>query len=693
MRNAAKKKSTTVAFEALEHRELMSATPILSELNYKTYSTSPSNGDLNPYGIAFVPDNVATGGKLAKGDVLVSNFNNNTNAQGTGTTIEEIAPNGTTSTFFQGTEPMGLDAGLQVLSKGFVLVGNVPANSQGTPAATGSSILILDKNGKLVDTLNPYFGLLDGAWDFQAIEQNGGSKVQLFVSNALSGTVDRVTLTIPNSGDNIGVTSVVQIASGYTHGPNAAAFIVGPAGVAYDSSNGNLYVNSEGDNAVYAIPNAMTTLDDNGKGTLIYNSSENLHGPLGLILANNGNLILANSDATSPVITSELVEITTKGKLVDTKSIDPAAGGAFNIAESFTDGMHRFAYVDDNTATLTIYNLANNTAPLLPQLIAQKYSTAVTGDLNPYGVTFVPSNFPASPDLAPGDLLVSNFNDSGNNQGTGTSIIRIHDGVSSVFFTDDGLHQGLDAGLAVLSRGFVLVGNINGVGNPTVPGTNNNNIQILNNMGQEVGHIGGSSFLQGPWDFTTVEQNNGATVQLFVSSALSGEITRFTLSVPSSGDNIQVTGMKIIASGYSHGPNANNFIEGPAGLAYDAANGDLYVASEQDNAIYAISNALTTNSNNGRGKSIFSNTADLNGPLGLILASDGDLIIANADTVATGTSNLTEITTTGELVTNFAIDPTAGGAFNIAESFTLGEHRFAYVDDVTATVTIVTLPG
>ncbi|MGC1520472.1 MAG: hypothetical protein WA803_02935, partial [Steroidobacteraceae bacterium] len=50
-------------------------------------STVPPSGDVNPYGVAFVPENFPGGGTLAGGDVLVSNFNNGANLQGTGTTI------------------------------------------------------------------------------------------------------------------------------------------------------------------------------------------------------------------------------------------------------------------------------------------------------------------------------------------------------------------------------------------------------------------------------------------------------------------------------------------------------------------------------------------------------------------------------------------------------------------------------
>lgn len=59
-------------------------------------SRLPSNGDVNPYGIVRVP---VTMGKLVAGNLLVSNFNNNLNQQGTGTTIVQITPGGTRTQF------------------------------------------------------------------------------------------------------------------------------------------------------------------------------------------------------------------------------------------------------------------------------------------------------------------------------------------------------------------------------------------------------------------------------------------------------------------------------------------------------------------------------------------------------------------------------------------------------------------
>jgi hypothetical protein len=76
----------------------------------RSASTVPSNGDVNPYGVAFIKNNFLTGsGPLQHGDVLVSNFNNKQNLQGTGTTIVRIPQSGAPTVFFQGTAPLGLN--------------------------------------------------------------------------------------------------------------------------------------------------------------------------------------------------------------------------------------------------------------------------------------------------------------------------------------------------------------------------------------------------------------------------------------------------------------------------------------------------------------------------------------------------------------------------------------------------------
>ena len=61
-------------------------------------STIPQNGDVNPYGVAVVPK---SNGNLHQGNVLVSNFNDSDNIQGTGTTIVQVSPGGQQTLFAQ----------------------------------------------------------------------------------------------------------------------------------------------------------------------------------------------------------------------------------------------------------------------------------------------------------------------------------------------------------------------------------------------------------------------------------------------------------------------------------------------------------------------------------------------------------------------------------------------------------------
>src|SRR5579863_10390729 len=94
-------------------------------------STVPANGDENPYGVAFVPEGFPGGGMIKTGDVLVSNFNDSSNMQGTGTTIVSFSPDGsvaapgTANTFYSSPLP-GLSTALGILRGGFIVVGNVP---------------------------------------------------------------------------------------------------------------------------------------------------------------------------------------------------------------------------------------------------------------------------------------------------------------------------------------------------------------------------------------------------------------------------------------------------------------------------------------------------------------------------------------------------------------------------------------
>ena len=316
-------------------------------------SAVPSNGDGNPYGVAFVPQGFAEGGPLEPGDILVSNFNSNSGFQGTGTTIVSIAPNGKVSTFFQGQAPLGLTTALGVLRGGFVLVGNVPTINNGATAEQGS-LLVIDRFGHLVTTL-ANSTLLDGPWDLTVNDL--GSFAQVFVSNVLNGTITRLNVFVGDG--NFHVLGATQIAHGYAFAPNSAAVVVGPTGLAYNPFTGLLYVASTDDNAIFAIPFAAITNKDENKGVLVYQDNTHLHGPLGLALAPNGNLITANGDAVFAGGTQNaLVEFTQFGKFVAQYQVDPGApGAAFGLAITGDLFNIRFAAVNDNQNQLDIWNV------------------------------------------------------------------------------------------------------------------------------------------------------------------------------------------------------------------------------------------------------------------------------------------------------------------------------------------------
>ena len=111
-------------------------------------TTLATNCDTNPYGVALVPDGFpAGGGPLRPGDILVSNFNNSQNLQGTGTTIVRVTPTGQTSVFFQGQPGLGLTTALGVLKRGFVIVGSVPTTDGTSNTIQKGSLLIINNQG------------------------------------------------------------------------------------------------------------------------------------------------------------------------------------------------------------------------------------------------------------------------------------------------------------------------------------------------------------------------------------------------------------------------------------------------------------------------------------------------------------------------------------------------------------------
>jgi sugar lactone lactonase YvrE len=294
---------------------------------------------------------------LNPGDILVSNFNNSQNLQGTGTTIVRVTPAGATSLFYQGKAGLGLTAALVAVKHGLVFVGNMPTTDGTSNTVQAGSILVIDRNGQLDGTLTDPT-LINGPWGM-AIHEDG-NQAQMFVSNVLSGTVVRFDLSFYENSDAVQIRQKTVIASGYAHRGDPAALELGPSGLAYDAENDILYVASSLDDAVYAIDNAGSLMSAGGTGKMIYQDNTHLHGPLDLVLAPNGHLIVANSDGMNadPNQPSEIVEFTTAGQFVAQFSVDPNNGGAFGVNLVNVGGAVRFAAVDDNKNDLNMWTVA-----------------------------------------------------------------------------------------------------------------------------------------------------------------------------------------------------------------------------------------------------------------------------------------------------------------------------------------------
>jgi hypothetical protein len=325
-------------------------------------STTPANGDVNPYAIWPVTRAVGT---LAVGDVLVDNFNNKSNNQGTGTTIVDVHPNGQVSVFasLPAAVPgcpggVGLTTAMVQLRNGWIIVGSLPSTDGKIDTAGAGCLLELSPAGQLGGTISgPY---LDGPWD-ETVLDNGGSAT-LFVTNTLvgvartgaaqvnRGTVVRLALTEPPDVAPR-LTGNTQIGGSLPERADAGAFVKGPTGLVLAPS-GTLYVADNLGNRIAAIPNALTRTDSAGAGTTL-SAGGQLSNPLGLVLAPNGNLLAAN--ATN----GKVVEITPAGQQVgeyyaiqDVGQDPPGNGDLFDVA--INQAGTGLLFVKDDTNTLAL---------------------------------------------------------------------------------------------------------------------------------------------------------------------------------------------------------------------------------------------------------------------------------------------------------------------------------------------------
>ena len=325
-------------------------------------STVPGNGDVNPYGVAVVG---RSQGHLNRGSVLISNFNNKKNLQGTGTTIVQVSPGGMRTTFARisarhlpGACPggIGLTTALNILHGGWVVVGSLPTTDGMSATAKAGCLLVLDRWGHVRETISG--NGINGPWDMTAISSRHFA--ELFVTNVLNGTV-AANGSVVNQGTvlRLGLAlhgrhaphlvGVTTIGSGFGERTDPAALVVGPTGVGLNS-RGTLYVADSVGNRVTAIPGAPFRHTSAGTGSVV-TSGGALNTPLGLTVGPRGDVLTVNGGD------GRLVETTPAGTQVATRFLDKSgspkgAGALFGLAVApFASGLY---YVDDAVNTLRL---------------------------------------------------------------------------------------------------------------------------------------------------------------------------------------------------------------------------------------------------------------------------------------------------------------------------------------------------
>jgi len=334
-------------------------------------SSVTDNGDLNPYAVVIAP---VSAGKIEKDDVLVDNFNNISNLQGTGTTIVDYRPSTKQTTLFaklpqrlaQCPGGVGLTTAMTMLKSGWVIVGSTPSTDGTTSTKGDGCVIVLDPNGQLVAVWSG--PTINDPWGNMAVLDEG-STATLFISMAGFGlpgpnkidpatgfpvvmhqaTVLRLELQIPDGKPPVLVSQTV-VGDGFSQRADRDNFLLGPTGLALGADN-TLYVTDGLDNLIAAIPDALTRTTSAGTGRLVTQGGL-LSWPLAMVYTPAGHLLVCNGKD------GQVVEVDpVAGKQIYSQWIDsdqaqspPGNGDLFGIALS-PDG-DGFYYVEDDMNTL-----------------------------------------------------------------------------------------------------------------------------------------------------------------------------------------------------------------------------------------------------------------------------------------------------------------------------------------------------
>ena len=208
--------------------------PTLATMTTIGSTLDPMEHGGNPYGLTVA---TATAGLLTSGDLIACNFNDGaTNTQGLGTTVIGLHP-------MAGSTPYRIAQSAKLLG-----CSSVTSLPDGSLVATGSQAhaTVLISPAGSVST--PFAGDVF-AEPWSAIYATHTGSAYVYVSNAMTGTIDRITL----NGDV--QSSFTEIASGFSTNNGVPGSISAPAGLTYDATNDTLYVVDTNANRVVSLSN------------------------------------------------------------------------------------------------------------------------------------------------------------------------------------------------------------------------------------------------------------------------------------------------------------------------------------------------------------------------------------------------------------------------------------------------------
>ena len=300
-------------------------------------------GDQNPYGLAIAP---TTAGKITQGDLVICNFNNAANVQGTGTTIVGLHPVAGSLPYriaqassLLGCDALAIDSSDNVYAASFSSNQNPIFGAAGTLVSANASPLWSGPFGEIYSPTAGPFG-----------------SASVFASNATSGNIVRQDI----KGGS--VVSLEAIVTGFTPNHGVPGSLLGPSGLTYNPAGDILYVVDGNNNRLVQFKNASTipangiTINGAGFGgpqaalaRVIFAGSP-LKAPISAALMFNGNVVVGNTGDNN------MLEFTPQGALVATKLVDTGVAGAiFGMAATGTSlTTEKLYFNDDNTNSVVL---------------------------------------------------------------------------------------------------------------------------------------------------------------------------------------------------------------------------------------------------------------------------------------------------------------------------------------------------